>query len=815
MSGVPKSSLANYLSGRTLMPVDVLDRVVIALGVTPSAARSWAEAWERATAQRFQSRSRAQNHGNEESAVDDIDPAPRGGGDDRRNDPSDLGVVVPWREPVPVRGPAGATGDGTSPVALLDAAPASRVDMLACVVEPVASTTSVVRSGPAQLPAAIPGFAGRERELARLDAILGQVDRDPTAPFVCVISGTAGVGKTTLAVYWAQRAAGRFPDGQLYVSLRGFSPSGRAMCPSEALRGLLDALGEPPHRIPADLDAQAARYRSRLAGRRVLVVLDNARDAEQVRHLLPGSPGCLALVTSRSQLGGLVAVHNAYPLTLDLLTVEESRQLLALRIGADRVSAEAATVDEIIGRCSRLPLAMSVVAAGIVTRPNFPLYAVADRLRDIGSLDAFAHTEASADARSVFSWSYQTLSPPTARMFRLLGQTPGHGITTAAAASLAGIPVHATRRILAELTEAHLLSEHAPDRFIVHDLLRLYATELTRRLETDQDRYEALRRLLDHYLHTAYAADRLLYPHRHPITLDQPVVGVTADSPADTGQALGWFVRERTVLLAVLEQAAAGRFDQHTWQLAWAMTTFLQRQGHWNDWMISLHKALDAGRRLGDRVGQAHTHRALGRAYGRLRRHSHARRHLRQALDIFVALDDRTGQAVTNLSFAWTYHREARYREAFDRARRALELYEFLDHRVGQADTLNLIGWLHIRIKRPEKAIAVCEQALLVLGAVSDHDIEAANWECLGCAYRELGNISGAIACYERALEQYRAVGHRHGEAEVLTVLGDIRQAVGNRDAAHQTWRAALDILDQLRHPDADHLRDRLQDRQR
>jgi len=354
-------------------------------------------------------------------------------------------------------------------------------------------------ASPRQLPAAVRHFAGRDVELA---ALADQLADAADMVVISAVGGTAGIGKTALAVHFAHQVADRFLDGQLYVNLRGFDPTGSPMSPAEAIRGFLEAFDVPGERIPVTLGAQAALYRSVLADRRVLVVLDNARDADQVRPLLPGSPGCMVVVTSRNQLISLITAEGARPLTLDLLTVAEARQLLAGRLGAGRVAADAAAVEEIIASCARLPLALAIVAARAATHPQFPLASLAGELRDArGGLNAFGGGDAAADPRAVFSWSYQQLSPQAARLFRLLGLHPGPDTTAWAAASLAALPTEQARGSLAELARAHLVTERAPGRFAFHDLLRAYAVEQARSHDTDDDRKATVSRALDHYLH--------------------------------------------------------------------------------------------------------------------------------------------------------------------------------------------------------------------------------------------------------------------------------------------------------------------------
>ncbi|HEU4425402.1 MAG TPA: BTAD domain-containing putative transcriptional regulator, partial [Pilimelia sp.] len=366
---------------------------------------------------------------------------------------------------------------------------------------------------PGQLPLDVSGFTGRDAELAVLDRLLDRGEPHRTATVVAVIAGTAGVGKTAVAVHWAHRVRGRFPDGQLYVNLRAFDPAGTPTSPDEAVRGFLDALDVPARRIPTDLAGQAALYRSLLADRRVLILLDNARDAQQVRPLLPGAPGCLVLITSRNQLTSLVAAEGAHPVPLDLLTASAARQLLSRRLGASRTAAEPEAVDEIIERCAGLPLALAVVAGRAATQPRLPLAALAGELRDAQSrLDALHGGDHAADVRTVFSWSYRTLGARAARLFRLLGLHPGPEVGIPAAARLAGLPADDVRPLLAELTRAHLVVEHAAGRFTCHDLLRAYAAELARLVDPDRERRAALHRIIDHYLGADPRRDRAVAP---------------------------------------------------------------------------------------------------------------------------------------------------------------------------------------------------------------------------------------------------------------------------------------------------------------
>jgi len=664
---------------------------------------------------------------------------------------------------------------------------------------------------PAQLPADVAGFAGRNHHLARLDQLLKRAAEQPTAVVISAIAGTAGVGKTALAVHWAHQASHQFPDGQLYVNLRGFHPTGAVMDPAEAIRGFLDAFGVPPQRIPADPELQAALYRSHLAGKRILVVLDNARDAEQVRPLLPTAGGCLALITSRNQLTGLVAVDGAVPLTLDLLPAAEARQLLTRRLGPERVAAEPDAVDQLITACARLPLALAIVAAHAATRSHLPLGALADQLRTAhDQLDTLSTGDPVTDLRAVFSPSYQQLSPAARRLFRLLGLHPGPDISLPAAASLAGIAPPRIRPLLAELTRANLLTEHTPGRYLLHDLLRAYANEQAHAHDPEPDRHAAIHRVLDHYLNTAYTGAQLLNPHRDPITLIAAQPGVNPERLTDPGQALAWFTAEHQVLLTAVRHAADTGFDTHTWQLAWTLATFLNRHGHWNDRVATREAALAAAQRSADRPAQAWAHRRLGDALHHLGRDDDAHTHLRHALDLYRQLADHTGQAQTHLDLGSLLNRLGRHREALRHNEHGHDLFRAADHRAGQAYALNAIGWCHAVLGDHQQALTFCQQALGLHRDLDDRLGESATWDSLGYVHHHLGHHAQAITCYQHALDLFRDLGERYGEAVTLTHLGDTQDAAGDPDAAHTAWRHALDILTELHHPDATQLRAKL-----
>ena len=369
----------------------------------------------------------------------------------------------------------------------------------------------------------------------------------------------AGIGKTTFALHWAHHVAKHFEDGQLYLNLHGFDSSASALTPADALGTLLSSLELPAGHIPDDLDARAGLYRSVLAGKHVLIVLDNARDVDQIRPLLPGSPGCLVIATSRSPMAGLAMTEGARLLTLKLPSVLTAREALERRLGVDRVAAEPEAVEEIIQLCGRLPLALAIVAARAAAHSDFTLASIANNLRRTwGRLDAFATVGVTADARTVFSWSYRHLTPQACRLFRLLPLQPAADIMVAASASLLGDTPETANRLMAELTSTALITEHQPGRYAFHELTRAYAAELSDSTDTDTDRHEALARLLDHYLHSSYAAQVELKPHREPIAPSPPLPGVTPEQFFDCASAISWFTAEHNVLNASVSLACYG-----------------------------------------------------------------------------------------------------------------------------------------------------------------------------------------------------------------------------------------------------------------
>jgi DNA-binding SARP family transcriptional activator/Flp pilus assembly protein TadD len=665
---------------------------------------------------------------------------------------------------------------------------------------------------PAQLPADLPLFTGREAELKQVRALLPEYGSRPAAVVISAIGGMAGVGKTALAVHWAHEIAERFPDGQLFLNLRGFDPSGSAMPPAEAIRVFLDALGVPAQRVPAQLDAQAALYRSLLAHRRMLIVLDNARDTDQVRPLLPGSPGCLVIVTSRDQLTGLIAGHAAQPLTLHQLTPSEAREFLVRRLGAERLAAQSSAVDDIIARCGRLPLALAVVAARAVTRPDFPLSAIADELSDShDSLDAFGSGELGMDVRPVFSWSYTALSASAARLFRLLGLHPGtDDFSAPATAALAGLPLRETQSLLAELLRAHLLTEPRPGRYALHDLLRVYAAEQVLAEESPSGRDGALERLLSWYLHTADATCPFLTPGRTRVPLDPPPPGCRPLEFTGHDEALEWCETERANLVSAVHRAAEAGRTGIAWRLPAALWGFFYLRSHLHDWLDAVRTGITAAGGVQDRRGLARLTQERANVLGLLGRYEEAIADLREAVVLYRELGDAVGrsQAVGNLGN--TLLQSGRPDEAVVHVRRALAVDRRLGRPWGVGISLANLGDAYQRLGRFDEATACLEEALGVLRASGNRWVEGVALDLLGTVGHRLHRLDDALDHYRQALAVHREIGNREGEGRTLGHLGDVYADAGDREAARTSWRKALAVFDEVGHQNAGEIREKL-----
>ena len=663
---------------------------------------------------------------------------------------------------------------------------------------PAAAQAATALAVPRQLPAAPGSFAGRRQELASLTELLD--DGAGGGPVIVTVSGAPGTGKTALALHWAHQVQQRFPDGQLYVNLRGFDSSPAPVAPGEAIDGLLESIGVAASQIPARVDSRAALYRSLLAGRRLLVVLDNARDEAQVRPLLPGSGTCLVLVTSRNELTGLVAAEGARPVRLDVLTETEARQLLAGRLGARKVTAEADAAAELASMCAHLPLALAIAAARAAIRPAVPLAALVGELRDtrdrLGALDV---GDEATNIKAVFSWSYRLMSEPAARMFRLLAAHPGPHISAAAAASLAAVSAQSAGAALAELTRAGLAQEQVPGRYSLHDLLDDYAAQLGDQAE----QRSALQRALDHYVHSARAAVGLAYPAHRQIAVAPPGPDSTPECLADAGQARKWLQAEHQVLLAACTAAADSAFDVPAWQLPAALGPHLAHRGFYLDLARTQQTALTAANRLRDEAAQASALLSLGEAMVHLGSPQDARGHLEDSLRLYRKLGDQSGQAHCHCAMSRLAESQGDHTRSLYHARHALRLYRALADLTGEATALNAVGWDNALLGKTERALSYCTKALRLHRDSGNRFGEAITLDSLGYSHHQAGRHSRAVEFYQQALDAYADTGDRYYRAHTLIRLGEAHMAGGTPREAHDNWQEAATILDELDHPDA------------
>jgi tetratricopeptide (TPR) repeat protein len=658
-------------------------------------------------------------------------------------------------------------------------------------------------------------FTGRSAELRTLTRLLDEVDdRVPGTPLISIIAGTAGVGKTALAVHWAHQHAAGFPDGQLYAELQGFGPVGIPVDAVVVVRRFLDAFHVSPAHVPADADAQFSLYRSILAGKRVLIILDNVRDADQVRPLLPGTGGCLVVVTSRNELASLVALEGAVPLPVGLLAPGEARDLLARRLGAARVGREPAQADDLASLCARLPLALNIAAARAAARPVMTLRTLTARLRD-ARLDLLTAGPGHADVRAVFSWSYHALSTPAARMFRLLGLHPGPGISAHAAAALAGLDDGQTSVALDELINANLLEEHASGRYDLHDLLRDYAAEQARACDSEDEQRAAIRRVLDHYLLTAHTAALFFVRHDQLPHLLQTSAGVTGALLADAEQARAWCQAEQPVVTAAVSLAADTGFAAHAWQLACSIEALPEQWRRWQEQVTMSHIVLAAARQAGDQLGQAYAHRQLGRALSTGGRHAEASNHLQRALVLFSRYGDRISYAGTALTLAGDLGMLGQPAQALALSERSLEIYQTAGHRAGRVNALGAVGWYHLLLGSYEQGLAICQQAIQLEPLADDPSakhMRAAVLDSIGYAHHHLGHHSAAAVSYREALLISQSTEQDKFQSMILDHLGDAYLAAANAAAACDAWAQALAIVNDLHNPCAGQLRAKIRD---
>ncbi|TWP47594.1 tetratricopeptide repeat protein [Lentzea tibetensis] len=643
---------------------------------------------------------------------------------------------------------------------------------------------------PAQLPAMVAAFTGRDEHLEELDARL----RDPS-PVVTLIDGMAGVGKTALAVRWAHRVRERFPDGQLYLNLRGFAPC-RPVSPIEALTGFLRALGVPARQLPLDADQAACQYRSLLADRRMLVLLDNAATAEQVRPLLPAGPGCLVLVTSRDRLSGLVARDGARRLTLGVLTPDEAMTLLEQVVGTRRVRAEREPATELGRACGWLPLALRIAAAAVTDAPHRPIAWYVTTLTGADRLSSLAvDGDEQTGVRATFDLSCAALAPQARRMFCLLGLVPGPEVTVESAAAIAGTTIGDARLLLHRLTAAHLVEEHTAGRYAFHDLLRAYAAERAEACLPAAERRATLQRLHDWYLVTADRAAHQLYPEKLRVPLpaiDTAALPVT--SFADDSAAVRWLDAERACLVAAIRHAAAHGPLVNAWQLADALRGYFWGCGHRADWMTTAEAGLAAAEATGDRQAMACAYFGLADAY-------RCRNVYPRAVELYtrsIALSGQTGwlegEAAALGNLGVTHWEMGCLERAAEHFTRAAEIDQRHGWRAGYASKLSNLGLTYRQLGRFERAEELFTRALAMDRELGMHASEGVDLVHIGLVACLRGRLDTALALHTEGLAIQRALGNRHLEGATLRQLAVVHRDAGRYADALDAARAALPL---------------------
>ncbi|MBB5960717.1 DNA-binding SARP family transcriptional activator/tetratricopeptide (TPR) repeat protein [Saccharothrix tamanrassetensis] len=655
------------------------------------------------------------------------------------------------------------------------------------------------------LPGDVADFTGRRAELDRLRSMLPRdADTGPgTAAVIAAIDGMAGVGKTTLAIHLAHHVARRYPDAQLYIDLRAHTAGHEPVEPVAALNTLLRALDVSGEKIPEELETRAALWRAELAGRKVLIVLDNAASATQVRPLLPGTAGCLTLVTSRRRL---VDLETAHTLSLDVLPRADAVNLVRGVFGDDR-AADTDAVQVLVELCGYLPLALRIAAARLRTRPTWTVADLVTRLRD-------GRTRLTAGDRSVaaaFGLSYQQLSAPRQRLFRRLGLVPGPDFDRYAASALNQTDPVATGELLEELVDVHLLQQPAPGRYRFHDLLRHHAADLAAHTDTPADEQTALANLVDHYLHTAYAADRLIRPHRTPIEIGQPPFDCHPQPLPDAAAAWAWFTAEYPNLLASQQLAVERKWHDAVWQLAWVLHTFHHRQGHIHDHVVAWRAAMAAADRLSEPAVLIMTHRLLGNAHSLAARHDEAIQHLARSLRLAEDAGDIHGQAHAHGALSQVWGGQGDHLRALESATHAMRLFRAIDLPVWEAEAQSAVGWHRAQLGHYAQARIDCEHALVLRRRHHDRSGEALTMDNLGYIAHHTGQHTDALDYYQQALLVYRESGNTYEEASALDRLGHTHLALNQHEQATQAWRQAAELFHaQGRTTDADRIQRQL-----
>ena len=664
---------------------------------------------------------------------------------------------------------------------------------------------------PRQLPLNIANFTGREENVSVLNALLvNDSETSARTAVISAISGTAGVGKTALAIHWAHRVRDAFPEGELYLDLHGYdfaSPT----TPSQALTYFLLALGVRPAEVPGDEDAKAALYRTLLHERRMLIILDNAASPQQVRPLIPGSDSCFTLITSRSRLAGLTATYPVERLSLDLLSLEESLNLLRSILGDSRVAAEPLEAKRLVELCVRLPLALRIVAERLVINPSTLGKVVADLSASASLLDDLSVIDDDRLAvRVVFDWSYGGLSAEEALTFRRVGLHAGADISNLAVTALTRLDERANQLSLDRLLSVNLLEQKTPGRYSFHDLLRIYAQDRCRKDDSEEHSNQALHHLLLWYLHCAELASRQLMPQRTRLSPSSLPSGMSLPQFNTYPDALDWCEAERANLALAVIQAREKGFNELAWQLPVALRGFFNIRKHWDDWVTTHRVALESAEAIGNVYAQGRVLNGLGTAMRQMGRSAEAIEYHKQALGLREALEDVRGQASVLDSLGNAYRDANDFESAINCYEKSRQFRRDIGDEHGLAWSLNNLGEVLHETNRSRDALPLLDESLVLRRSVQDKWGEGRTLHNLGVVHLALGNSSDGEHLLEESITVRRTIRDRWGVAVSLYSCGALYEQQGKPGSAVLAWTEALQVLEEIQDPLAEEVRARL-----
>jgi len=691
---------------------------------------------------------------------------------------------------------------------------------------------------PAQLPADIGDFVGRTQAVMLVEALLRTAQGVP----VVTLAGPPGVGKTALAVHAAHKMRASFPDGQLYVNLRGYAP-GPPLSAMDVLPRFLRALGVPPESVPLDQDEQEAMFRSRITDQQVLLLLDNAANAEQIRPLLPGSPGCAVLVTSRDTLRGLAVSHAASNVRLDVLDNAEARALLAGMLGAEVVGDQSAAADELTALCAHLPLALRIAAANLLSRPEITIASYVEELRAGNRLAALTvEGDERAAVHAAFDLSYAALKPELAQLFRLLSIAPGTDITPDVAAALGGLTTQDARRRLDRLATANLVDNHAPGRYQFHDLLRDYAAERLTFTDDPAESRHAFRRLLDWAIRSVDNATEALKNTLMRLPRDAAESAVTPQTFCAPDDALAWLDAERANLVALVVHAADREPSADCWQLADALRRYFYVQGLPVEWLATARAGLAVAQRIHDEVGEVAMLSSLGTLYWAIGRHrvavdyylrtfpiqergatapaanaavlsnvgtvyidlgelEQAAHHLERALAITREIGASQQEGIALLNLGGVYLLLGQLDRATSSFEGSLEVGNRLDAWMTQANSYRALGEVHLLQGHPDRAAALFERAGVLYSQAAARSFANLPHEGLAQAHTMRGRCAKAVEEARKALELAEESGNLKSVCDARNVLGEALDGLGEHEESLRQHTEALRIAEETSYP--------------